>query len=246
MASIRSEAVIALGRKLVEHLKLEPDRDLLSGWMAHYLAERMLAVETAPPEARDELEKQCAEAILNVWAHRHRLGTAIPAFADMQALEGAILALAPDRTPFRYFAPLQGAISASQPSQEARQWIELAAGIDDTARELVRHCLRRAADESVEAGEIWLDAAKEALGDDAPERPIISFIRSGDDSAVADLKARLAWLGERARKLDAFVGLSSALAQDLAERVLNAEQELALLEGRPKQKPAAERKRPKP
>jgi|GEM_PF-4378947 len=64
MASKPSEAVVALGRKLVEHLEFESDNDLLAGWMSHYLAERMLAVETAAPDDRAALEKQCAEAIL--------------------------------------------------------------------------------------------------------------------------------------------------------------------------------------
>ncbi len=178
MVSEPSEAVMALGRKLVEHLEFEPDNDLLAGWMAHYLAERMLAVETATSEGRAALEKQCAEAILEVWAHRHNLEPGIPAFADLRALEGAILALEPDRAPFRYFSPLQGAMSELQPSKEAQQWIELAATVDDSARELIRYCLRRALDDSIDSGEAWLDTAHEILGEDGPERLIITFLRS--------------------------------------------------------------------
>lgn len=231
-----SEAVIALGRKLVEHLEFEPDNDLLAGWMAHYLAERMLAVEAAAPEDRAALEKQCAEAVLEVWAHRHKLEPAIPAFADLRALEGAILALEPDRTPFRYAAPLQGAMSESRPSKEVRQWIELAAVIDDAARELIRYSLRRALDESIDTGEAWLDTAREILGEDGPERLIITFLRSGEDKAVSDATARVAWLQDRARKLDAFLDLSSALAAELSEQVRVAESELARAEASAKQK----------
>lgn len=245
MASKPSEAVIALGRKLVEHLEFEPDNDLLAGWMAHYLAERMLAVEKAFPEDRTALEKQCAEAILEVWAHRYKIAPAIPAFADLRALEGAILALEPDKTPFRYASPLQGAMSASQPSKEARQWIDFAAVIDDVARELIRYCLRQALDESIDSAEAWLDTAREILGEDGPEQPIITFLRSGEDKAVRDLTARVAWLQARARKLEAFVALSGALSAELSEQLHLAEDELARTQVGARQKPNATGKRKK-
>lgn len=236
MASEPSEAVIALGRKLVEHLEFEPDNDLPAGWMAHYLAERMLAVEEAAPEDRGALQKQCAEAVLAVWAHRHELAPTIPAFADLRALEGAILALQPDRTPFRYFSPLQGAMSESRPSKEAREWIELAAAIDGIARDLIRHALRQALDESIDDGEAWLDAGRKALGEDGPERAIITFLRSGEDMAVKELTERVAWLQARRKKLDAFVALSGALSAELAEQTAAAERELAQAEAGAKTK----------
>lgn len=230
MASEPSEAIIALGRKLVAHLEFDADNDLLAGWMAHYLAERILAVEAAIPETRAALEKQCADAILEVWAHRYELTPAIPAFADLSALEGAILALEPDRTPFRYFSPLQGAMSASHPSKETRQWIELAAVIDDAARELIRYSLRRALDGSIETAEDWLDTARAALGEDGPEGPIITFLRSGDDKAVEGLKRQVVWLQARVRKLDAMVSSSGALSGELSEQLLAMEKELAKAE----------------
>lgn len=226
MAYERSEAVIALGRKLVEHLEIEPERDFLAAWMAQYLAERMDAVEMASPETRDAAQAQCAEAILAVWAHRHQLIPAIPAFADLRALEGAILALAPDRAPSRYFSPLRDVIASNSPSAETRQWLEIAAGLDNSARELIRFCLRRAVDERHDEGEVWLDAAREALGEDGPEQALISFIRSGEDDTVADLKARIAWLKDRMKQFDALVEFSAVLSQALSEGVAEAEAQL--------------------
>ena len=51
---------------------------------------------------------------------------------------------------------------------------ELAAMIDDSALELIRYCLRRAPDESIEVNEAWLDTARDALGEDGPERAIVT------------------------------------------------------------------------
>jgi len=53
-------------------------------------------------------------------AHEHGVGGGVPAFADLRALVGAILALEPDTTPFRYASPLQGVMFASRPSKEGR------------------------------------------------------------------------------------------------------------------------------
>lgn len=241
MASEPSEAVISLGRKLVEHLRFDPDNDLLAGWLAHYLAERMLAVDAAAPEDRAELQKQCAQAIIEVWDHRHKLEPAIPAFADLRALEGAILALEPDRTPFRYFSPLQGAMSESRPSKEARQWIQLSAIVDEVARELIRYCLRRALDETIDAAEDWLGNAAEVLDEDGPERSIITFLRSGEDKTVKELTARVTWLRARAKRLEVFMEMSGGLAEELAEQLVSAEAELARAEAGAKP-PATARK----
>ena len=51
---------------------------------------------------------------------------------------------------------------------------ELAAMIDDSALELIRYCLRRAPDESIEVNEAWLDTARDALGEDGPGRAIVT------------------------------------------------------------------------
>ena len=65
---------------------------------------------------------------------------------------------------------------------------------------------------------------------------IIRFLRSGEDKAVSDATARVAWLQHRARKLDAFVALSKGLAAELSEQVRVAEGELARAEASAKQK----------
>nr|WP_313039604.1 hypothetical protein [Brevundimonas diminuta] len=245
MESVRSEAVEALGLKLIEQLNLEPERDLLSGWLAHYVAELMEASAAAKPKDRDALQARCAEAILDLWAHRHELHPAIPAFADLRALERAILGLAPDGVSSRYFSPLQAVLSASQPSEETRQWLVVAENIDTSARELVRYCLRRAADGSLDEGEEWLEAGRAALGEDGPEQSLIRFLRSGEDGAVTEMEARVRWLRERATKLNVFVDLSKALADELTAGL--AEAEIALtLEKAPVKPKAGASARPKP
>jgi hypothetical protein len=69
-SSERSQEILSLGNKLVEELKLADSNDTLSRWMAHYLAELMTQAESATGEAKANLEKQCFETILKIWANR--------------------------------------------------------------------------------------------------------------------------------------------------------------------------------
>ena len=104
---------------------------------------------------------------------------------------------------------------------------------------MIRYCLRQALDENIDSAEAWLDTAREILGKDGPERSIITFLRPGEDKAVRDLTARVAWLQARARKLHAFVALSGALSAELSEQLLLAEDELARTQEGARQKPNA-------
>ena len=73
---IRSDSVLALGKKLVDELGLEQSVDTLGRWMAHYIAEKMEAAESATGEARDRKMSECSDAILKLWAHRSELPNA--------------------------------------------------------------------------------------------------------------------------------------------------------------------------
>jgi hypothetical protein len=69
--SSRSEAVLKLGKKIVDELGLDQSVDTLGRWMAHYIAELIVDVEAA--EANDKAGKmaKCVAAILDLWRHRN-------------------------------------------------------------------------------------------------------------------------------------------------------------------------------
>src|SRR5436190_24365351 len=71
--SVDSDAVLALGKKLVAELELDEPADTLSRWMAHYVAELMQAAEATDAEQRQEIKDRCYTAILELWQHRSEL-----------------------------------------------------------------------------------------------------------------------------------------------------------------------------
>lgn len=63
--------VLELGQYLVKELKLDDGVDTLGRWMAHHLAELLLATRSADAEERRTAEDRAASLILRLWAQRH-------------------------------------------------------------------------------------------------------------------------------------------------------------------------------
>jgi len=62
---------LALGRHLVEELRLEPGVDTLGRWMAHHLADLVTHADKASDRAgRAAAKRQAVETILHIWKHR--------------------------------------------------------------------------------------------------------------------------------------------------------------------------------
>ena len=60
---IRSDSILALGKKIVDELDADQPVDTLSRWMAHYIAEKIGDAETATDEARDRKMSECSDTI---------------------------------------------------------------------------------------------------------------------------------------------------------------------------------------
>jgi hypothetical protein len=71
--SKQSREILKLGNKLVAELNAAGIDDVLSTWMAHHLAESINRAEKAPAESKAELESECVDLILKLWANRATL-----------------------------------------------------------------------------------------------------------------------------------------------------------------------------
>ena len=90
-APYQLEAVLALGKKLVDELGLSDSVDTLGRWMAHYIAELMEQAERAPTEEQRRAAQQaCFETILKLWDHR---ATALNDARPLASLKSAIAVL---------------------------------------------------------------------------------------------------------------------------------------------------------
>jgi len=65
------DTTIVLGQRILEELKLEREMDTLARWLAHYLAEKMERIASAPDGlAKDADRRECMDLILNLWGRR--------------------------------------------------------------------------------------------------------------------------------------------------------------------------------
>jgi len=216
--------VLDLGRALVEDLGLDPGVDTLSRWMAHYIAELIEDAETAKVGDRPAKSAKCADAILNLWERRHQLPNGKRPFEDSEPILRALESLDPtDDTP-RYFRPPRMAVDETEQNTETRKWLELADGLDYSAKILIRYCLTQAAQTASDKSKGWVELA-EAVGlEDDIDLPVIRFITDESDLTKAsepDDRARKL-LEDRFNRLDRFKKMADALASDLRQQLKQA------------------------
>ena len=208
--------VLDLGRALVEELSLDPGVDTLSRWMAHYIAELIDDAETAKVEDRPAKLAKCADAILDLWERRHQLPNGKRPFEDLEPILRALESLDPtDDTP-RYFRFPRMEVDETEQNAETRKWLELADGLDYSAKILIRYCLTQAAQTASDKSKGWVELA-EAVGlEDDIDLPVIRFITDESDLTKAsepDDRARKL-LEDRINRLDGFKKMADALASD--------------------------------
>lgn len=225
MASVdRSSAIIELGKRLVQQLAPDGDPDIPTRWMAHHLAERISAAQSAVPADRQEAEAECAEAVLRVWRHRYMLPTGSRPFEDLEAIASSIASLDPDADPFRYHAAAR-AMAALATEPEVKQWLELAQGFDYAARLLIQLCLQSAAAQTLDGAHEWVVLAENARADLGAELPIIRFVTPGeeqDDPSTLRAAAVREQLEDRLHRLTHFTSAAQALATEIREQLSEA------------------------
>lgn len=209
--------VLDLGERLVSELGLEDSTDTLGRWMAHYIAQLIEEVREATPVDRPSKEKACAEAILELWRHRHDLPHGRGHF-EPEPLLRAIASLDPEAVSKRYFAPIRrGAAEDS----EVEEWLQLADGIEFTARMLIVQCLVEASAEAGNKMRAWIAMAEAAgIEEDAPT-VVFRFVNDEYDAVTtADPdEARREELQNRIKRLREFARLAKMLESRLRARL---------------------------
>ena len=161
--STSSNAVVVLGKKLVQDLELETGVNTLAKWMAHYIAELIEEAQTAPPERADAARAKCFETILALWRHQAEEGRVRPqlsTYGEMAELLDRFLH-AEEPYYFRQTGPLKNELL-----EEARQ-------IDSAARMIIRFLLSQASERVDDRERGWIDLATRLPPDAQEGLPVI-------------------------------------------------------------------------
>ena len=214
---IRSDSVLAIGKKLVDELGPDQSVDTLSRWMAHYIAEKMEDVEAATGEARNRKMSECSDAILKLWAHRSELPNGQRPFEDFESIFRVLQSLDLDDTTPRYFRQVRSAVDKDDEDNLTAQWLDLASGLDYTARVLIRYCLAIAAQDAVDKSRDWVALAEAIVEEENIDIRTVRFMTDDADALVSenpDASARVK-IEAFLKRLEAFTDSSRRLSSHL-------------------------------
>lgn len=163
------DAVVALGKALVELLEQGGQEDITAHWMAHYLAELMERARTATEPARQQAQKEAADLILELWRHR----TYLPGRYPLARFEPVLRTL--DRLsgtdPWHRLSPRPPPVDGT--GDPVHQWLKRAEAIDDASKTAIRSCLDQAIAAATETEGKWLDLLKDLRPSDDQAPTII-------------------------------------------------------------------------
>lgn len=216
-----SERILALGRKLLEELGLEPSVDTLGRWMAHYIADLIVKVENATGEEKRLAEKNCFDAIMLLWKHRGELPNGKRPFENLEPVIRAIESLDPDNETPRYFCSARWPNDEDKEQSEADNWLAMVDGLDYSAKVLIGYCLSEAAQTAVDKSREWVKLADAAEAEQGVPEIVIRFVSSNADLGKdldpnADVRRRQQ---EIIKRLDGFMRLAESVASDLKAKL---------------------------
>jgi hypothetical protein len=219
--SVRFDVILRLGEQIVASLEANDRVDMLTSWMAHYIAQLMQAAEEAIGEERTKKQTECADAILSLWDHRHRLPSGMRPFEELEAIFAALQRLDPQIETQRYFHLPRLAASEDPEGSEVARWLGMADALDYSARILIRYCLGCAAGAATEKSRKWVELAEEVGSGSTIELPIIRIITGERDLLETDdpIESERKLLEDRIGKLDAFKDLAVSVAAHLRSQL---------------------------
>src|SRR5882724_908658 len=147
-SSATRQRAINLGKKLVEALGREHGEDVMSRWMAHYIAEQMTVAETSKGAEKAIAEEKCFSAILSLWKHRASLPPGQRPFENFDAIFRALERLDPEDARGFYYGFWSGQEKPNPGSVEAL--VNLIMDVDAAARVLIELALVEAIEKATD------------------------------------------------------------------------------------------------
>ncbi len=140
--------MVELGKLLVKELQLEPGVDTLARWMAHYLSEKIVYLETAQKDDRELVQKECFDLILKLWQHRNCLPPDRKPLRNFDAILDLLTKLSPEREkPFFVTDMFETEISTFDPEnidlKSIEEWGNIVLDVDKVARIWIEYALER-------------------------------------------------------------------------------------------------------
>lgn len=194
-------------------MNVDGSADTLGRWMAHFVAELIDEAERTTGPEKAAVQDRCFTAILELWSHRAKFPRGMRPHQELEPILRVVESLDLATEYPRYYPSAQPSENDPQ-SAEVEKWLDLARGLDYSAKLLIRYCLSQAADLATDKSKEWVKLAEAAEADAGVSEIFIRFITTAEDldeeGKVNEGMRRD--LEDRLQRLKAFQGLAGGLA----------------------------------
>lgn len=209
------DPVVDLGNQIIRDLGDDRYSDVLTRWMASYIADLIAKAEQADEAHIEPLRQECANAILLLWKHRSSWPDRTRPFKELEPLISTLEGLDPDKNVTFYQQQFWQRAENQAIPEELKKWLQIAQGVDHTARILIEQALDAAQRIAISQNVEWVKAALEAdaaKGSDV-ELTIDFISRLGEPERDNErLRSRLEG---RLERIDGFLSIADALRADI-------------------------------
>jgi hypothetical protein len=214
------EQTIKLGKEIIELLLREPSEDdLLSRWMAHYVAEQMADVERETGSARQSAKDRCFHSILTLWQHRASLPKNKRPFGDFEPIFEALARLSPKNPrPYYYQERKPKPPEVEAESKTVKNLIDFALALDSATRVLIEEVLHAAAELAANDSTrtfLQLMASDGERNDVSAVRILLTHFDTTEAKAADGKAPEKIEIESRINKLNLFIELSTAVRDEL-------------------------------
>ena len=134
--------------------------------MAHFVAEKILAAESATSEERAAAEQAVAESILALWGRRAALPMPQRPLESYQQVFLALDRLGEPKKPWRFYRPFDAQSRPSADNKQSSVLLQLAIDVESTARDLVVALVSEAASLCQEREAAWIRLGRDLMDED--------------------------------------------------------------------------------
>lgn len=197
-------------------MNIDGSADTLGRWMAHYVAELIDEAERTFGPEKAAAQHRCFTAILELWSHRAEFPRGMRPHQALEPILRVMESLDIATEHPRYYPSAQPSENDTQ-SAEAENWLDLARGLDYSAKLLIRYCLSQAADLATDKSKEWVKLAEAAGANSGISEIFIRFISTVEDlDDEGELNKGLRKdLEDRLQRLQGFRTLTEGLAEHL-------------------------------
>ncbi len=174
-----------LGHLIIKQFGLEDENvDLISKWMANYIAQKMKTAEKTVGKEKAEAEENCFNAILALWDRREAwCGKGNP-YEDLEPIINTIKKLNPENRDYFYWNNDNKCVAMSS---EVQQVLDIIKSIDKAARVCLEYLFKYALEMTVdEEMKEWIKAADKFSDEDAEDVSLLRrFMRKSSSDTVS-------------------------------------------------------------